>query len=255
VPRKYMGLVVHSQVTGDRKVWAHGQLKQALSSFEVVCPVSNLDNLGVGDVLVSKSGNLRLVINMFPEGDRTVVHFLTRTQDENIRLEAATYGGQTTQESELVVNVKRVHALIKRRAGSPLVRFAELATVLPKNKAAQANLRGLLMAGGVSSKLRTLLQDSFRGNPVIAVSAFVDSSSGEILDVVEAETATAPSGTIEVLLGFDTSGSPVSDYISYASFLPETEEKVRQFILGSCVFSNTIANVHNIIETQRIAQG
>lgn len=220
--------------------WAEAQLHVAERIFRVIAPVTSLDDLQQGDIMVSRSGNFRLVygIEAKPDDD-ALIQFLTRTPTGVVRLESA---------FRKKIDTRRVNCIIMRQAGNPLAKFEDLAAGLSRDSISIRNINALLLTGPQGEKIKGKLTESDPGEDLIAFKIGV-SSEGEV-KAVEDE---APDLT-EVLIKINISGSPAEEYVKSASFYPDTSELIRQKILGACVFANTIANAHNFYEATGILE-
>lgn len=219
--------------------WAEEQLHVAERIFKVVSPVKTLNDLQQGDIMVSRSGNFRLVygIDMQPDGD-ALIQFLTRTPQGIVRLESA---------NRKKVDTRRVKCIIARQGGNPLGKFQALADGLSKDSITIRNIHALLLTGPQGEKIKGRLNDGNEGSDLIAVSVWV-TQEGEIKSVGGEEGL----DLIEVPVKINISGAPTEDYVKSASFYPSTPDLVKEKVLGACVFANTIANAHNFFETIQI---
>ena len=66
-----------------------GELKRGLEKFVWISPISSLQQANQGDVLLSSSGNMRLLLAVNEQNKDARLTFLTRLESGKLRLESA----------------------------------------------------------------------------------------------------------------------------------------------------------------------
>lgn len=222
--------------------WNH-ELHRGLEKFAWISPVSSLHQVGQGDVLLSTSGNMRLVLGIKEQGSDGRLTFLTRLETGRLRLESA---------MRSKIDKARVSALIVRKEGNPLSYFSDLAENLTSYKSVLQNVEVLLMTGQLGDTLREeVYQRRTQSNRLLTIHCGVSPVSGIIRVVGAVDPASS-----HVPVGLQLSGAqlPGDEYIENALFYGAVEGVVRTSILAAAVIANTIQNAHNLIGLRMIAE-
>lgn len=211
------------------------QLTQALQTYAFVSPVKSLDPLRQGDVVVSCSGNFRLVLVADSEQrDDAQIRFLTLTPKRELKLETAVRSR---------IDLNRLYAVVVRRNVNPLGNFADVAAGLGPEHVIYQNIEILLQAGILGQELKKRLYSDRSKEDSIPITLYVSTLNGKIgsIDYQKAE----PVSPIKLFLS--RSFIPTQEYISRLALAADFNPKIKRDLIASTVFSNTIQNAINLV--------
>lgn len=215
--------------------WVKEQYSYALDKFSRISPVTTLNGLMQGDVMVSLSGNARLLLKVDQKTSFTIVTFLSRLRSGKVALES-------TQLHK--VDASKLEAIIRRKAGNPLERFSDVAENLEAERNILHNTRILLQSGNAGAQFRSAIQQLKKHEQAfVDVDLWVSIDTGEILQIGGGEPD-APTRLISLTV--NCLASPSEDYIKSARFDRESEQVVKRSILGAAVIANTLENARNV---------
>ena len=222
--------------------WAEQQYTRALHKLNRISPVTSLASLQQGDVMVSGSGNIRVVLKIEKRGAGPMLTFLSRLKS-----------GRVTLESALLqkVDMNKLEALVRRRSGNPLEKFAEVARGLETERGVFHNVKVLLQSGVLGGQVRSALNLLKKAGEVYAeVDLWVSAVSGEI-EQIGGDEPNAPCRA--VAMSFNCLGLPSDEYIKSARFDRETDPAIKKNILAAAVLANTLENARNLMVMAKTA--
>lgn len=223
--------------------WSN-ELARGLEKFAWISPVSSLQQARQGDVLLSSSGNMRLLLSVQEQAKDARLTFLTRLESGKLRLESA---------MRSKIDKDRVTALIVRKSGNPLGLFREIAEALAAYKSVLHNVEVLLMSGQLGDTLREqVYRNRVDAEELITVHCGVSAVSGMIRTIGDV----APGGSyVPVGLQISKAQLPADEYIENALFYSSVEPTLRTALLSAAVIANTLQNAHNLVGIHHIVSG
>lgn len=211
------------------------EIERSQSKLLFESSLASLQDLGQGAVLVSRSGNTRLVVKSEAEsGHDTSTLFLTRSRNAELGLEKAMLSK---------VDRTRLLGVVRRATGNPLIRISDLAANLATNPDIIHNTAVLLGCGAMGSRLREEMIKN--AAPLLVLVQVGLSYKSKRIKTIGADQA-LPESLIPIGFEFNASGLPAEDYIENIVFYAELDENLKQRIIAACVLANTIANASNL---------
>lgn len=195
-------------------------------------PLKDLKLVAPGSVLVSKSGNVRLVFHVEHQVDRTFVRFLTRFSNGEVRLESAILEA---------IDPNRLDGLALFRNRNPLGKFKDIIATLPRQTATIHNTEVLLGWGYLGSEFKSHLASQRVSEESINVDLYLSKRSGMIRGIGTASTGSC----VKVGLVVNHTRRASREYVSQALFYYGIPEHVRSGLLLASVLTNCIENVRN----------
>jgi hypothetical protein len=233
----------HGFAKDVRAEWAEEQYTRALGKLVRIIPVGSLDALKQGDVMFSKSGNVRLVLDVERKISDTEVTFLSRLKTGNLRVESAMLHR---------IDRSKLDALVVRRDGNPLEKFAPIAKALQSEEIVFYNITVLLQMGALGGRLSAAFSQHKRDQyGFVTVGLQLSSHAGKIEEIGEPEK---PEGRALVKLSFNCLRLPAEDYIRTATFVGKAEPGAKVNLIAACVCTNTLENARNFVHMAQMAR-
>ncbi len=190
---------------------------------------SHLD-ISQGLVVVSQSGNARLVLSVDEQTSDARITFLTRLRNGALRLESA---------MRSKIDIERIECLVARREGNPLTRYSDIVANLAAHRSVLTNIETILLTGELGLQLKEELQRTRPEEGYREVMLAVAPNSGVIKEVGRLIRST---NLQTVGLRFSVNAREGADYVSHALLYSETDRIVRTCVIGACVIANTLQN-------------
>lgn len=222
--------------------WAEQQYRAALQKFARFSPVTSLAMLQEGDTMISGSGNIRVVLKLEKRGSVNFASFLSRLKTNRI----------TVENAELQkIDAAKLEAVVRRKTGNPLEKFADVARNLESEKAVFHNVKALLQSGTLGEHVHSTLSALKKSGEIYCnLDLWISAATGEIEQVGGDE----PQETCRIVnLSFNCLGTPGDEYIKSARFDRETDPAAKKSILAAAVLANTLENARNLIVMAKTA--
>jgi len=207
-----------------------------------ISPVTSLASLSQGDVMISNSGNARLVLKVEKRPVGTMITFISRLRTGKVALES-------TQQDK--VDLQKLESLVQRKAGNPLEKYSEQANALESERNILHNVKVLLQSGMLGGQLRSALRSLKRNEQLfVDIDLWVSAENGEIVQIGGEEP-----GVLCRLVSITVNcmNMPSQDYIKSARFDRNSEEIVKRNILAAAVIANTLENARNLANVAQMA--
>ena len=210
------------------------QYDLARERYEMLPASSYLTQLEVGDVLMSLSGNARLVLK-FSEKEGTIL-FLSKLSKKSIQVEHA---------ERNKINSNKVAGIVRARYFSPLGNVRDVAENLSQETACLHNVEILLGQNPLGRVFESQVYKAQEDRDTIDVRISVDNESGKIADIGGVRS---PEQETVVGVVVNSKNLPTFDYIEKVAFHSETSNLVKEQIILASIFSNTLQNAVNFHE-------
>lgn len=215
---------------------AREMLVNAFQTFAYISPVTSLKPLRQGDVMVSQSGNFRLVLNTKKTRQGIEALFLTHNQNRNeLVIEDAILSG---------IDLSRLDSVVVRRAANPLGKFSSLAKGLMDEEDVFVNTEVLLRTGAIGSRFEArLIDSSCETDRGLEIPVYVQPHNGRIIAVQGMEVKGL---ALPCRLVVDRSLLPTSEFIVGMRFPEGVPDIVCRRVIAASVLANTIQNARNL---------
>lgn len=201
--------------------------------------IKNAKGLHFGDVLVSKSGNFRLVIKTEENADQKIITFLSWMQGESLSFQKAI---------ESKIDKFKILAIIRRTDCSPLVNFIEEMKNISFNKNVISNLHillGLNTLGTQFNKARHLNISNKSFCTEIGISLCKNGQFKEIL----CDSKYHPK---KIKLKIAKENSLEKEFISQVKVFPGINQSEKMSLILTVILSNLFQNAKQLVKELNI---
>lgn len=199
-------------------------------------PVIALKNLQSGDVIFSKSGNVRLVIFISKEYKKRELILLSFLNKNVVKLEYSILNK---------IDVNKLELVIRRKDVKPLENFLECGKVLNKKSSVIKNVRVLLQAGDVGEEFKQVIDRERANAETIKLIFNCSKRTGEIISI---GTKFPNKKTLKFTLEISTRQNPYLEYIKKLKLFPGSNAKLKKEILLACIYATCIQNACRLYE-------
>ncbi|MCB0335751.1 MAG: hypothetical protein KDD62_05575 [Bdellovibrionales bacterium] len=218
------------------------ELQRAHIKYARIAPVRSLKSLSQGDVVISKSGNIRLVTSIQGEIEDPVACFLTKSPDGALKLENALVSK---------IDIERIESVILKRSGNPLKLVSQYLGALEQDAILYRNTLTLLKSGKLGEELERRLLLQRRNQDAAMLTLHVREFDGLIVAI----GARLPKeGERRVAMRFNFEGQSDLEYIQEANFYAQTPVSVKEQLLTACLLANCIENARLLEEKSKYIQ-
>lgn len=219
--------------TKERKSHPFDNLRR---KYLCINPVIALKNLQSGDVIFSKSGNVRLVIFISKEYNNKELIFLSFLNKSIIKLEYSDLSKIDSSKLELV---------IRRKDVKPLENFIECGKVINKKSSVIKNVRILLQCDKIGEQLKQIIDRERANTETIKLIFNCNKKAGEIVSI---GTKFPDKKNLKFTLEISTRQNPFSEYIKKLKLFPGGDLKLKKEILLACMYATCIQNACRLYE-------
>ena len=201
------------------RLWARREAKKAVRIFKLR-PIEDFRLLKQGDVLVSRTRTLRLVLDSARVGDGVQIMLLKYTPDREIGIE-------TTLTGHLDPN--RFRAVLSRRLENPLGNMGDIPGMLEREVEIFHNVKVLLGCGSSGKQLFDAVRVKYSNEErYVTLKLFVGGQTGDILGLEPKRSFSIPT---EVDFLINAADVPSDEFIKRVAFEKNAAPLVRRNIL------------------------
>lgn len=218
------------------RLWARREAKKAVRIFRLR-PIKNLASLKQGDVLVSRTTTLRLVLDVERSSEGRVLKLLKYTDERDVGIE-------TTVAEHL--DASRFRAALNRRLENPLGNMGEIPKNLEREIEIFENVKTLLGSGEIGHQFFDAIRvKREEDEKFTTLKLFVGGRNGDILGL---EPRRVFSTSTEVDFLVNAADLPSDEFIKRVAFERDASPMVRRNVLFASMLANTLKNVRNLVE-------
>ncbi len=203
------------------------------SRYSLVSPGKYNENLNVGDVLLSKSGNARLILDINDNNSDEKVVFLTKLTNQKLQIEQA-----------LLEKVKasRLKAIVRDSKYDTIGACPKVTKNLSKHSTVLHNIEVMMGLNPLGISLSSSVVAKGSQAELADITMYVDQVTGKISNFND-----SPYSDSEILVGLliNARNLPSFDYIKSAAFMNNTSDLVKKSIIFASIFANSVQNAIN----------
>jgi hypothetical protein len=221
------------------------ELKEEFSKAKEKLKFLTLDlnkSLQAGAVLVSKSGNLRLILsNQVNQNGRQSLFILNKTHRGTLIFERA---------EDRQIELNKIQAIVARKHGSPLQNYSAIIKYVEGYTDVMSNTALFLGLSELGKELKNEIEKDVNSKKYgTTIHVGLDTQSGRIEAIDEHSLL-----GLHMPLGikFGKLASPANDYIEKLLFYSEIKAGMKSNLILASILANTIQNAQNFVGTDLI---
>jgi hypothetical protein len=204
--------------------------------FMCLNPDLDAKELLPGDVIVSSSGNARLLLSQNKSETSQNLHFISFINRKNCLYE---------ESSENNIDRSKIRAIIRRRDVKPITNFEHLNKNMAKLPSLVYNTGVLLQCGELGLQIQELIE---RERPLSATVTLIFYTSLNTKKIIALGTQFPNPNIGKNLIELYTRPIPENEYIKRIKMYPQQSQELKTELTAACVYATTIENALRFCE-------